>query len=303
MEIVKVTPRGYCKGVTRAIAIAKKTALEHPEKQVYVLGMLVHNSYVIKALAKLGIHTIDDKQKNRMELLNEVPDNSIVIFTAHGISEVVKLQAQQRGLQIVDASCPDVVKTQVLVDEKEKSGYEILYIGKQYHPEAESICYKKDHVHLITNETDIEKLPAFPKVFVTNQTTMSIFDVEHLFQKIKEKYPHAEICEEICNATRIRQEAVAKLKNEKIDVAYVVGDKYSNNSNRLAQIAKEQGIANVYRIDDVQDIQPEQFLNAKKIAITSGASTPTYLTNQVITYLENYQTNKEKPAIIIEDVL
>lgn len=303
MEVLKVTPRGYCKGVTRAIAIAKKTAIENPDKKVYVLGMLVHNEYVIKALSRLGITTIDDKSKNRMELLDEIPKDSIVIFTAHGISEYVKEEAVTRGFIIVDASCPDVVKTQTLVQEKEKQGYEILYIGKQNHPEAESICYRKPHVHLICNKEDVKQIPNYEKIFVTNQTTMSIFDVANLFDEIKQKFPHAEICEEICNATRIRQEAVINLKPQNIDAAFIVGDKYSNNSNRLAQIAKEQGISHVYRIDDVHDINDEQLQNVKKVAITSGASTPTYLTNQVIQYLENYQNNTLKPEIIIEDVL
>ncbi len=303
MEVLKVTPRGYCKGVTRAIAIAKKTAIENPDKKVYVLGMLVHNAYVMKALSELGIYTIDDKTKNRMELLNEIPNDAIVIFTAHGISEYVKKEAIRKGLMIVDASCPDVVKTQTLVQEKEKQGYEILYIGKRNHPEAESICYQKPHVHLICSKEDIQQIPYYNKIFVTNQTTMSIFDVAYLFDEIKHKFPQAEICEEICNATRIRQEAVVNLKGQDIDVAYIVGDKYSNNSNRLAQIAKEQGIQHVYRIDDVNDITDEQLQNVKKVAITSGASTPTYLTNQVIQYLENYQIGAVKPEIIIKDVL
>lgn len=303
MEIIKVTPRGYCKGVTRAISLAKKTALENPNRNIYVLGMLVHNRYVMQALNELHIIAVDDKRKTRLELLDEIPMGSIVIFTAHGIAPNVVEKAKNLGLECVDASCLDVVKTQDIVKERLEEGYDILYIGKEAHPEAEAICSLSAHVHLITDENSIQELPLFDKVFVTNQTTMSIFDVEELFTKIKERYPNAIFSEEICNATRIRQQAVSDLKDQHIDVLYVVGDKHSNNSNRLAQIAREKGIMHVYLIDDVQEIRDEQLRNMNRVAITSGASTPTYLTSQVIDYLQNYERQKEKPVVSIKDIL
>ncbi|MEG2410485.1 MAG: 4-hydroxy-3-methylbut-2-enyl diphosphate reductase, partial [Erysipelotrichaceae bacterium] len=175
-----------------------------------------------------------------------------------------------------------------------------LYIGKKDHPEAEAICSLSSHVHLIEFETDI-KTKLKNNIFVTNQTTMSIFDVKALFDKIKSIYPQAIFSEEICDATRIRQEAIAKLEN--IDVLYVVGDAHSNNSNRLAQIAKEHGIENVYLIDDVHGITEQQLLHKQRVAVTSGASTPTYLTNQVIDYLQQYDRRKEKPNIQLFDIL
>lgn len=290
MEVIKVIPRGYCKGVTRAIQLAKQTALTYPDKPIYVLGMLVHNSYVMQALNQLHIQTIDDKKKTRMELLDEIEDG-VVIFTAHGISPQVKKKAADKGLICVDASCLDVVKTQDIVKEQLALQKEVLYIGKQYHPEAEAVVTMSPHIHLITTKEDLAALPAFDEVFVTNQTTMSIFDIEMLFAAIRQKYPQAQFSEEICNATRIRQQAVADLKGQGVDVLYVVGDKYSNNSNRLAQIAKDQQIPQVYLIDDVTDIDKAQLANAKKVAVTAGASTPTYLTTQVISYLENEQEN------------
>ena len=140
-------------------------------------------------------------------------------------------------------------------------------------------------------------------VFVTNQTTMSIFDIEALFEAIRKRYPNAVFCEEICNATRIRQQAVADLKDKQIDVLYVVGDKYSNNSNRLAQIARDQGIQQVYLIDDVQDVREEHLQDVQRVAVTSGASTPTYLTAQVIEYLEAYTPGKPKPEIRLSEIL
>lgn len=302
MEIIQVTPRGYCKGVTRAIALAKKTAQEHPDTPIYVLGMLVHNAYVMEALKQLHIQPIDDKTKTRLELLDEI-DHGVVIFTAHGIAPQVKEKAVAKGLICVDASCPDVVKTQQIVQEALQEGKEIFYIGKKQHPEAEAVISMSTHVHLITSKQDIPKLSKDVSVFVTNQTTMSIFDIDILFKDIKSQYPDAVFCEEICNATRIRQQAVADLKNQSIDVLYVVGDPHSNNSNRLAAIAEDAGIPKVFLIDDVNGIQDEHLKHVKRVAITSGASTPTYLTSQVISYLKEYEPCKEKPSIDIKKII
>lgn len=303
MEVIKVIPRGYCKGVTRAISIARQTALQNPDKKIYVLGMLVHNRYVMQALAEMNIIAVDDKHLTRMELLDKIPNDGIVIFTAHGIAPNVIKKANDKGLICVDASCPDVVKTQHLVQEKLAEGYEILYIGKKAHPEAEAVCSLSERVHLITSIQDIEESDIHAPVFVTNQTTMSIFDMETIFDRIKAKYPNAQICEEICNATRIRQQAVYHLKDDDVDVLYVVGDKHSNNSNRLASIGIDCGIPHVYRIDDVTEIEDVQLHDVKRIAVTAGASTPTYLTTQVIEYLEHYDSGLPKPIVDIQKIL
>lgn len=290
MEIVKVIPRGYCKGVVRAINIAKKTAVENPNTKIYILGMLVHNKYVIEALKAYNIITIDDKNKSREELLDEI-NEGIVIFTAHGIHPSVKEKAQKKGLHCIDASCLDVLKTQEIVNKHLQDGYEVLYIGKHKHPESSAVCDHNPHVHLIENEKDIKILSNYDKVFVTNQTTMSYYDVKHLFDLIKSKYPNVSISDEICNATRSRQEAVANLKD--IDALIVVGDKASNNANRLAQIAKEKNIQHVYLIDDVNDLEINEIVQFNKVGVTAGASTPTYLINQVIYCLENNICEKQ----------
>lgn len=300
MEVIKVVPRGYCKGVVRAIQIAKQCAVNYPDQRITVLGMLVHNRYVMEALAQLHIHMIDDKTKTREELLDEIT-SGVVIFTAHGIAPQVMEKARQKGLICIDATCPDVRKTQNMVMEHLACGDEVLYIGKRAHPEAEAICAISPHVHFITPKDPIPRLSG--KLFVTNQTTMSIFDIQRQLERIRAQYPDAIISEEICNATRIRQEAVAKLGDQAIDVLYVVGDRSSNNSNRLAQIARENGINKVYLIDDVNDIQADQLIRVKKAAVTSGASTPTYLTNQVIHYLEQLETTSEKPIVNINALL
>lgn len=301
MEVIKVAPRGYCKGVVRAINMAKQCAIQYPNQRITVLGMLVHNRYVMEALQAMHIQMIDDKKKTREELLEEI-NEGVVIFTAHGIDPKVIQKAKQKGLICVDASCPDVLKTQQIVTEKLAQGFTIFYIGKHRHPEAEAVTSLSKHIYLIETIADIP-MDVQQDIFVTNQTTMSIFDIDTIFQQIKKHYPSATFCEEICNATRVRQEAVAKLKDEHIDVLYVVGDVSSNNSNRLAQIAREHGIHQVYLIDDVQDIHEEQLTHVQRVAVTAGASTPTYLTKQVIAYLENFETRKEKPEIIISDIL
>ena len=283
MNVIKVNPRGYCKGVVRAIQIAKQTVEQYPSKKVYILGMLVHNTYVIKALNQYGIITLDDKNKSREELLDLIQDG-VVIFSAHGISERIKKKAKEKGLITVDATCPDVLKTQLLVNKYIENGYHIFYIGKQNHPEASAICDGNKQITLIEKVEDIATLPHYDNVFVTNQTTMSVYDIEFLFKEIKQIYPNTVFSEEICNATRIRQEAIANLNA--IDTLIIVGDKASNNSSRLAQIGKENNIKEVYLIDNVNDLVALNLSDNKQIAVSSGASTPTYLTNQVIQALE-----------------
>lgn len=299
MEIIKVTPRGYCKGVIRAIRMAKDCVKQYPNQKITILGMLVHNHYVMEALALNHIQMIDDPNKTRAQLLDEI-DEGVVIFTAHGIAPQVIEKAIKKGLICIDASCPDVLKTQSLVKTKLNEGYEILYIGKAKHPEAEAVCALSEHIHFMEPGDEIPDIP-FLKLFITNQTTMSIYDLEALFERLKQRYPNAQFCEEICNATRIRQEAIAKL--EDIDVLYVVGDRFSNNSNRLAQIGREHGIPHVYLIDTLNDIEVDQIKGAKRVAVTAGASTPTYLTDQVIAYLSNYDENKPKPKIELSALL
>ena len=291
MEIIPVVPRGYCKGVVRAIEIAKKCAVDYPDQKITVLGMIVHNQHVVDALKKLNIHTVEDKKKTRMELLDEI-DEGVVIFTAHGISEQAKQKALKKGLICVDASCTDVIETQRLIKEKIDEGYHVLYIGKKNHPEAEAVLAISDHVHLITSIDDLN-LNLTEKLFVTNQTTMSILEIEKIIEQIEKKWPDVQIMREICNATSIRQKAVLDLKEKEIDLLIVVGDPHSNNTTKLKALGSESGIPHVIMIESVFDLNEEQIKNHNRIAITSGASTPTLLTNQVIETLKNYASTQQ----------
>lgn len=291
MEIIPVVPRGYCKGVVRAIEIAKKCAKEYPDKKITVLGMIVHNQYVVDALKELNIHTVEDKKKTRLELLDQI-DEGVVIFTAHGISDQVKQKALEKGLICVDASCTDVIETQNLVKEKCKEKASVLYIGKKNHPEAEAVLSISPDVHLITQISDLPDVLS-GNIFVTNQTTMSLLEIEKIIDEIVRRWPHAQIMREICNATSIRQKAVLNLKNLHVDLLIVVGDPASNNSTKLKVLGTQSGIQDVLMIETVQDLTEQDIMNHQKIAVTSGASTPTALTAQVIDVLQHYSQTKE----------
>ncbi len=160
-----------------------------------------------------------------------------------GIHPDVVKKAKEKGLQVINASCPFVMQTQKIVLQKLAEGYTIFYIGKEGHPEAESIVTLSDQVHLITN-TDLPSITN-TKIFVTNQTTMSIFDIQHVFETIQKTYPHAQIQNELCNATRVRQQAILDLENQSVDVLLVVGDPTSNNTQKLAEIGKSIHIKKV----------------------------------------------------------
>lgn len=289
MQIKKVIPSGYCKGVINAIEIAKKARRDNMDTPIYILGMIVHNSYVTEALNTLDIITLDDKKKTKEELLDEI-DSGIVIFTAHGIAESIKEKAIDKGLKIIDASCSDVIKTQDIIKEKIKEGFNVLYIGKKNHPEALAVLSISQNIRLITSIGDLEEFQISEPIFVTNQTTMSIFEIREINEKIKEKWPKAIICEEICNATSMRQKAIMNLKD--CDLLYVVGDPRSNNTNKLKQIALDSGIKKVRMIETAKEID-ENDLDVENIYVTAGASTPTYLTNQVIECLNSYNLNHE----------
>ncbi|MBR2793434.1 MAG: 4-hydroxy-3-methylbut-2-enyl diphosphate reductase, partial [Solobacterium sp.] len=174
MEIIKVVPRGYCQGVVRAIQTAEKTARENSGQPIYMLGMIVHNRFVVEACEKLGIHCLEAKGKTRLELLDEI-DHGTVIFTAHGVSDAVYEKAAAKGLHIVDATCPDVRKTHDLIRAHVAHG-DVLYIGKKNHPEAEGAVGISPRVHLISCRGDLAKLGPLENVLITNQTTLSILD-------------------------------------------------------------------------------------------------------------------------------
>ncbi|MGO4786435.1 4-hydroxy-3-methylbut-2-enyl diphosphate reductase [Paenibacillus sp. 2KB_20] len=288
MEVLKISPRGYCYGVVDAMVLARQAAqnLDLP-RPIYILGMIVHNSHVTQSFEDEGIITLDGP--NRMEILSQV-ESGTVIFTAHGVSPEVRKLARDKGLTTLDATCPDVTKTHDLIREKVADGYEIIYIGKKGHPEPEgAIGIAPEHVHLIEKEEEIEQLQVkSSRIIITNQTTMSQWDIKHIMKSLLDKFPGAEIHNEICLATQVRQEAVAEQAGQ-ADLVIVVGDPRSNNSNRLAQVSEEIAGVPAHRIGDVTELKREWLEGVGKVAVTSGASTPTPITKEVIAYLEQYE--------------
>ncbi|MCR4634194.1 MAG: 4-hydroxy-3-methylbut-2-enyl diphosphate reductase [Erysipelotrichaceae bacterium] len=283
MEIKKVIPSGYCKGVVNAIRLAKKTKQDNPDRDVYILGMLVHNSFVTMELSQLGIITLDDSKTSKSELLDQI-DQGIVIFTAHGISDAIKAKAVAKGLTYVDATCVDVLKTQNIIRSYLDKGYDIIYFGKQKHPEAEAVLSISEKIHLVCNETMLDELNIDnDKIFLTNQTTMSYLELHDLFELVRKKYPGVIVQEEICNATSSRQQAISELKD--CDVLYVVGDVKSNNTAKLVDIGKKHGIKKVLLIQDYKDIDLKDTDGASHVYVTAGASTPPKLIEEVIAYL------------------
>ncbi|KHD84153.1 4-hydroxy-3-methylbut-2-enyl diphosphate reductase [Heyndrickxia ginsengihumi] len=292
MEVIKISPRGYCYGVVDAMVIARNAALDKTlPRPIYILGMIVHNKHVTDAFEEEGIITLDGK--NRKEILEKVNDGT-VIFTAHGVSPEVREIAKQKGLVTIDATCPDVTKTHDLIRSKEKEGYDVIYIGKKGHPEPEgAVGVAPNIVHLVETKEDVEKLDIHnDKIIVTNQTTMSQWDVLDIMDLVKEKYPHAEKHKEICHATQIRQEAVAE-QAKNADVLIVVGDPRSNNSNRLAQVSEQIAGTKAYRIADISEIEIAWIKEANKVAVTAGASTPTPIVREVIAFIEQFDPKDE----------
>ncbi len=289
MDVIKINPRGYCYGVVDAIQMAKKVARDdQAPRPIYVLGQIVHNRHVVEDLASHGIISLDGP--DRLKLLDEVQSGT-VIFTAHGISPAVKEAAAARGLHCVDATCPDVTRTHDLVKRLVADGYEIVYVGKRGHPEPEGVIGEAPgHVHLVETTADIDALDLehVQRLAVTTQTTLSTWDTAELIAAVRRRYPHAEVHNEICLATQVRQEA-AVAQGAEADVVLVVGDTRSNNSNRLVQVVAERAGRQAHLIDSVHDIKPEWLQGARKIAVTAGSSTPSELTREVIRYVEALQ--------------
>ncbi|TMD13956.1 MAG: 4-hydroxy-3-methylbut-2-enyl diphosphate reductase [Chloroflexi bacterium] len=284
MDVLKITPRGYCHGVVEAIRAAKQTAKERPGAPITMLGYLVHNTHVTDELSRHGIELVDSD--NRLEGLERVPEGT-VIFTAHGVSPAVKERAAAKGLSLVDATCSDVIVTHELVKDLAERGYDIVYIGRRGHPEPEGVMGEAPgRVHLVQDPQDVDQLEVKnERIAVTCQTTLSIWDTAAMIKRVREKYPQAEAYNEICRATQDRQEAAVEAARE-CDLVIVVGSDRSSNSRRLVQVVQELGHKPAYLVDTVKDIKLEWLSGKKRVGVTSGASTPTQLTREVVTYLE-----------------
>ena len=286
MEIVLANPRGFCAGVDRAIAIVNR-ALECFDPPIYVRHEVVHNKFVVDDLRQRGAVFVDE--------LDQVPDDSIVIFSAHGVSKAVQLEAEQRGLKVFDATCPLVTKVHIEVTRYAREGTEAILIGHEGHPEVEGTMGQYDKsgggkIYLVEDEEDVEALVVeHPhKVAFVTQTTLSIDDTAKVIDALRTKFPKIQgpRKDDICYATQNRQDAVRDLA-EKCDVVLVVGSPNSSNSNRLRELAERMG-KSAYLVDNAEELEKDWFKPDSKIGVTAGASAPEILIKQVIQRLQDW---------------
>ena len=286
MNIILANPRGFCAGVDRAIDITNK-ALDIFGAPIYVKHEIVHNKYVVDGLKERGVIFIEDIAK--------VPEHSILIFSAHGVSDDIIKQSEKKNLKIFNATCPLVTKVHMEVLRLSLKNINTILIGHKGHPEVEGtigryISKSSSEMVLVENENDIENLgfDINEEVAYVTQTTLSIDDTENIINAIKNKYIN--VIEptkgDICYATTNRQAAVKHL-TEKCDIIFVVGSENSSNSNRLKEIATRAGVPS-YLIDSADDLDVKWLINKKNIGLTAGASAPEILVQSIITKLKRF---------------
>ena len=287
MEIILAQPRGFCAGVKRAINIVNK-ALKVYKPPVYVLHEIVHNTHVIRELEKKGAVFV--------EQLEDIPKGSITIFSAHGVSQAVKEQAEHLGLQTINATCPLVTKVHRRVTRLNKINYDVVVIGHKGHPEVEGTCgHASGSVHVVSSPEEIQLLRVKDprRVGYVTQTTLSVDDTAAMLEALRKQFP--EISEpsrtDICFATGNRQAAVREL-SEQVELILVVGSKNSSNSNRLREVAQKNNIP-ARLIDHAEEIDGAWLNNVERVGVTAGASAPEYLVTELISWLrEKYEVTK-----------
>ncbi len=286
MNIILANPRGFCAGVDRAIEITNR-ALEMFGAPIYVKHQIVHNKYVVDELKDKGVIFIED--------VRTVPEGSILIYSAHGVSEEIINQSNKKNLQVFNATCPLVTKVHMEVARLSKKNINTILIGHKDHPEVEGtigryITESNSEIILVENETDVEKLKfdENEEIAYVTQTTLSIDDTKNIINAIKKKYQN--VIEpargDICYATTNRQGAVKEL-TEKCDIIFVVGSENSSNSNRLREISTRAGVPS-YLLDSANDLDVSWLANKKNIGLTAGASAPEVLVQSIINKLKSF---------------
>jgi 4-hydroxy-3-methylbut-2-en-1-yl diphosphate reductase len=298
MEVLLANPRGFCAGVDRAIEIVER-ALELHGAPIYVRHEVVHNKFVVQDLRKKGAVFVED--------LSEVPMGATVVFSAHGVSQGVRRDAEARGLKVFDATCPLVTKVHVEVAKMRERGREIVMIGHRGHPEVEgTMGQSAGGMHLVERPEDVAKLEVKDGknlAFVT-QTTLSVDDAQQTINALKKRFPGivGPKKDDICYATQNRQDAVKALAKQ-CEVMIVVGSPNSSNSNRLREVAQQQGVT-AYMVDNASELRPEWVAGKLTVGVTAGASAPEVLVQQVIDKLKDFGADKvEEISGISEKVI
>ena len=299
-EIILASPRGFCAGVNRAIDIVEATLKLYPPP-IYVKHEIVHNKYVVQQLEAKGVYFIEN--------IAEVPLNSVLIFSAHGVSPIAWAEAKARNLEVLDATCPLVTKVHLEAKRYAKEEYQILLIGHSNHVEViGTFGEAPNRTTVVESVSDIAKLNFTPdiKLAYLTQTTLSVLDTKDIIKALEEKFPWIESPSksDICYATTNRQNAVQEIAKD-AQLILVIGSQNSSNSNRLRELSEQLGVIS-YLIEDANSIQKEWFTdNIKKVGLTSGASVPEKLIQEVIYYLKhnfNFSVITEKQTVI-EDVV
>ena len=297
-DIVLANPRGFCAGVDRAIIIVEQ-ALEKFGAPIYVRNEVVHNKFVVDELREKGAIFIKD--------LDVIPKGSTVIFSAHGVSKAIRAEAEARGLTAFDATCPLVTKVHIEVSKMRKNEMEIVMIGHKGHPEGEgTMGQSKGGMYLVETPEDAEKLEVkdVNKLAYVTQTTLSMDDAAQVIQALKHKFPAIQgpKSDDICYATQNRQDAV-KIMAKDCDLVIIVGSPNSSNSNRLREVAENQGVE-AYMVDNESFLKPEWLTNKKKVGVSAGASAPEVLVKEVITALQQLGAqNVSELEGVIESVI
>ena len=286
MDILLANPRGFCAGVDRAIAIVER-ALESYGAPIYVRHEVVHNRYVVDKLRADGAVFVEE--------LSEVPDGATVIFSAHGVSQAVREEAEQRALKVFDATCPLVTKVHMEVARLGRVGRSVVLIGHAGHPEVEGTMGQWSPVNageilLVESVEQVAELtPKFPhQLSYVTQTTLSVDDTKAIIEALRTRFPDIEgpRKDDICYATQNRQDAVRRLA-EAVDLVLVVGSVNSSNSNRLRELAEKQGVP-AFLIDGAEHIEHDWLKDVKRIGVTAGASAPDKLVKEVIARLQSW---------------
>ncbi len=285
MKIQLANPRGFCAGVDRAIEIVER-ALEIFGAPIYVRHEVVHNTYVVNCLKQNGAIFIEE--------LDEIPDDSIVIFSAHGVSQSVQQEAKQRQLKVFDATCPLVTKVHLEVARYAKSNTDVILIGHAGHPEVDGTMGQfnnsKGQMQLVENISDVEKLnlKSNDELAYVTQTTLSVDDTQGIITALKNKFPHIQgpRKDDICYATQNRQDSIKTL-TKTADIIIVVGSPNSSNSNRLKELAIKNNVQG-YLVDNASELQKKWFENVNYVGLSAGASAPELLVEEVIEKIKSW---------------
>lgn len=283
-KLYLATPRGFCAGVSRAIEIVERVLKKHKDENVYIFHEVVHNKYVCETLCKQGAKFV--------ESLDDVPNNAIVVFSAHGVSKAIENKALEKNLKIYDATCPIVEKVHRKVNKLSQLGEEVIMIGHLGHQEVEGTLGQytssSGGIYVLNGVANISnlKIKNENKLHFVTQTTLSVDETKECIEELQRRYPKVSgpNSNDICYATSNRQQAVKDIVKH-VELVLVVGSKNSSNSNRLREVAEGEGVK-AYLIDDYTDLDESMLIGVEKIGITSGASAPEYLIEDLVEFLK-----------------